>query len=141
MNGDAPGFCGLGLGQRDFEHAVAIFRLGVFRLDRHGERDGALEAAVGALHETVLPLFFLALEPFLAADHEFTVEHLDFEILSVEPGNLDADFERIVGLVDVGTEHRPANSTGRCRYVTRWAFFVVALAGLEAGERAGGPFP
>ena len=104
-------------GQGHLEHAVAVGRVDLVRLDRLRQPE---RAVVGALPAAGLVLV-------LRGDREPPLVPVDLDLLEVEPGQLDAQEELVVLLVqfDVGaslTEQsaREVEAAREVRGGTRW---------------------
>src|ERR671912_778512 len=91
----------LALLEHDAEHAVLV--LGGRVLGRHGlrEREGAGEAAVGALDAVVVVRLFLLLEAALAAQRQHVVLDRQLEVFAVHAGQFGFEHDLVFVLVDV----------------------------------------
>src|SRR3954452_17117448 len=117
------------------EHAVVKRRLGLVLLDRKGQRDHPLEAAVVALAEPAL--LVLRFGPLLAPDGQDVVVHEHFDILLVQAGQFSRDPHVLVGLdhFDAGPRRHAVRQRSRAEGVEHVVKEPVHLA-VEGQEGA-----
>src|SRR5271157_3261787 len=85
----------------DLEHAVVELGGRLCRVGALWERDGAVEAAVGALAVIVaFPLLLLLVLP-LPLDREYLVGDLDLDVVLSHPRQVSADYVPAVVMQDV----------------------------------------
>src|SRR4051812_37781780 len=88
----------LGRLHRDLQHAVAESRVRVLGIDTFGQRNLAIEAAVGALRAVVVLLVLLALTLALAANHERFVREVNINVVFGQAGQVCAHDELTLAL-------------------------------------------
>src|SRR3989344_4037331 len=136
LNLDPPRTALLGaLRHGDGQHAVVEGRFHLIRIGLEGQTEGALEAAIAALHEMVVGLLvtLLLLELLLATDGELIVLQRNVDILLVDARQLHTDAHFLVGFGDVhagieGGRRAAALARGR-REAARAAEDIVEQAG------------
>src|SRR5438045_165943 len=93
---------GLGpLGNHDLEHAMLAGRADLLGIGRVGQREAAIEHAVGALDARVLVGLAGALLPALALDGEDALVHVDLDLVGIDARDVGLDQEARRLLLDV----------------------------------------
>src|SRR6266404_5273539 len=125
LNFDLLGFGLLAFRNRDFQYAVVESCAHVFRINVAGQREGAVEAPVGALDSKEVVSLFLIFQPALAADGQHVVLDPYLNVLFSDAGKLDLHHNVVVVFHYV--HRRNEVSEGQRLLVTFAAAHVRAL--------------
>ena len=96
---DAAGSVGRALGNSDRQHTVGQIRVHTVGHHRMRQQERAAEFAVSALHLVILIARDACFTPSL--QRELVVMPIDADLLADEPGQLDAEDKRVLGLTQI----------------------------------------